>query len=123
MNLCRGACAHGYDRAGLCKAFLAGECPQAPPTVLVIEIPADRVASVKATLAAHAIQWKQPEVATLEDRARLARAVAQARENHDEYQRLMDAGDVRHGYSDANHIQRAALLDLVEGLLAGKVRI
>ncbi len=82
---------------------------------LLIELPDERVASVKATLAAHAIPWRQPEVATPEERADLERAVAKARG----VQQMVEKAD------DENELRpiASALLDLVEGLLAGKVRL
>lgn len=92
---------------------------------LMIQLPDDPVVAktIKRLLAGHAIQWTEVELPTVEERNRLAEAVKDVRQCHDIYERDMENGDVRHHQADANHMQRGALLDLIEGLLDGKLRL
>lgn len=82
---------------------MAEECPHRTTPVVVVDFDAP--------------------VATPEERSRLVEVVASMRRDHEAYDRLAEHGDVRSHLSDANHVQRGALLDLIEGLLDGRVKL
>jgi hypothetical protein len=89
---------------------------------LLINLPDDMVRrnSIKRTLAANAIQWAEVETPTAEDRAELVKAVADARATHTRATELIKRRLIAADYA---HAALGAILDLVESVLDGKVRL